>query len=130
MDTAPDSLHEELPPGGTTKFTSIFGAIGNYGMIAGAGMFGVRAINDKMHNRPNILNDKLGMVSVGVTLAGAVIGALHGIKEAHDIQNYREAVANKIDGMNKRISADQQKIDALYNAVHAQAEGQQAAYAR
>lgn len=126
-----DSLKDDLPSGGTTKFTSITGAIGNYGMILGAGTVVAHHVyNLAWKKDKSILRDKWGMATIIASAAGVAFGVVHGIKEARDIQNYREAVAGKIDALTARSQADQEKIDALIKAVQAQAEDKQLAAAR
>jgi len=124
-----DTLVNDLPPGGQTRFTSITGAIGNYGMIAGAGVFGAKLIvNHFKKNHQPI--DKWGMATIGATCVGSVFGILHGVKEANDIQHYREAVAGKIDELQRHAKADKAKITELYQRVQDQEHGKQAAHAR
>lgn len=116
MKRNPDTLKDDIPSGGMTRFTSVFGAIGNYGMIGGAGMFVAEHAVQILRGQHQPLGT-WKIATVGATLVGAAFGAAYGIKEASDIQHYREALAHKVDSLNNKVTENEAKIAELYQAV-------------
>ena len=125
MDTKIDSIKDDLPPGGQTKFSTIMNGVGNYSMLLGGGLFvGKQAYNLFTPKPTGTPMDKWAIAGIALAAVGAVIGAVHGSVEATNIQRYREAIADKIDGLNREVKADKAKIQDLYNKVQAQAQHQ------
>lgn len=119
----PNTLLDDLPPGGQTRFSTVFGAIGNYGMIATGLAYGGRQAYYLATKNPNALKfDRITSISLGMVALGSVIGTIHGFNEANNIQNYREAVANKIDALAHEAQGNREKIAELTRAVQKQAE--------
>jgi hypothetical protein len=126
MDPKIDSIKDDLPPGGQTVFSSVFGAIGNYAMVGMAVAWSGHKLF-KLANKTASENVPI-QLTVGVTTVGAVLGAIHGLVEAKNIKRYREAVADTIDGLNRELKTDKVKINELYKQVqdHAQEQGRAA----
>jgi hypothetical protein len=134
MDTTTDdktTLLDDLPPGGQTRFSTVVGAVGNYGLIGTLGALALKQGHKIATKDPTALKfDKITGISAAVIGVLSIGGLIHGFKEADDIQNYRESVAKKIDGLGREITADREKIAELTRAVHAKAEGHHAQRAR
>lgn len=126
-----ETLLDDLPPGGQTRFSSVFGAIGNYAMIGTLGAVAIKQVHKIYTKDPHALKfDKITAVGAGLVGALSLAGIVHGQKEADNIQNYREAVANKVDYMGREIRANRQKIEELTRKVHEKAEGHGQAHPR
>lgn len=125
MSKPDDTLIDDLPSGGQTRFSTIFGAIGNYGMIGAGVSYGLTLVNNTLTKNHKPM-DKMTKIGLGITGVGVVLGAFHGVVEANSIQHYREAVANKIDGLEKRVITDHEKITQLYETVQAQEQARAA----
>lgn len=117
MANDPKTLRDDIPSGGVTRFSTISGSIGNYGMWAAAGGYAVRLGHDKFISKSAHKLDKLAIAGVVATAVGAVFGAVHGIKEANELEHYRNAMAAKIDSMDQNAIADRAKIEELRKAL-------------
>ena len=118
MTIPDDTLVDDLPPSSQTRFSTVFGAIGNYGMIGAGLSYGLTVVHGAMSKNHKPI-DNMTKIGFAITGVGVVLGAIHGVVEANSIQHYREAVAHKIDGLQKQITADRQKITTLYETVQA-----------
>lgn len=119
MKNNPNTLKDDIPSGGVTSFSTISGSIGNYGMWAAAGMYAVGLGYNQFISKTGHKLDKLAIAGLVATGVGAAFGAVHGIKEAREIQHYRNAIATKIDGLEQNAQADRSKIDELTRALEA-----------
>lgn len=119
MKNNPNTLKDDIPSGGVTRFSTISGSIGNYGMWAAALTYVGRMGYDQFISKAGHKLDKIAIGGLVFTGIGAAFGAVHGIKEANEIQHYRNAIATKIDGLDKEVIASQAKIDELRQALEA-----------
>lgn len=117
MKNNPNTLKDDIPSGGVTRFSTISGSIGNYGMWAAAATYVGRLGYDHFVSKTGHKLDRLAIGGLLITGVGAAFGAVHGIKEANDIQHYRNAMATKIDGLEQQATADRAKIEALSKAL-------------
>lgn len=118
MSEKPESIHKELPPGGQTRWSTMLNGMGNGAMLAGGGLFVVRQGLSRFGDAAKDPNAGLfGMSGVIVTCVGGLIGAVHGLVEGKQIQNYRKAIAERIDVLESQAQSDQRKIEELYRQV-------------
>lgn len=125
MEKDPASTIPDLPPPGQARWSTVLNGVGNGAMIAGGLLYGSELAYKLTQKKP--ISKTYQIVSLVGTGIGAVIGGLHGITEANQIQQYREAVTGKINALEQQAAVDRDKIRELYQAVQQHAGHQGAA---
>lgn len=83
-----------------TRGSTILNGIGN-GMMMGSIPF--LAVESISLIRGKDTPRAFGFASIGATLIGAIIGAWHGMKEAKQLENYRQSVREEIGNLREQI---------------------------
>lgn len=105
-----DNLDRQMPSGHQSRINGALSGAGNYGLIGGVPWvladFGERYMHVKVPTGAR-------WVMGGLAAIGAVYGAGLGLHEAKQLDSYRNAINEHIEGLTKEIRADRAKIDEL-----------------
>lgn len=113
-DDASD-VTNHLPRPDQSTFTTVMNSVGNWSMISGAvgwaAIEGLRAAKVKIPKQKTF--------TIFASGAGAAVGAALGLQEARQLSDYRNAVKDEFVGLNRKVSASEQKIAELQRALDA-----------
>lgn len=88
----------------------VLGGAGNGLMLASIPWVAAEMYNDVIKNKPLSRPIKIGGVFVAV--AGCALGAAYGIKEAKELNHYRQSLREELADLRDKTEQNAQKIDA------------------
>ncbi len=116
-----ETLQEQLPTPESSQMTHLLNGMGNGAMLAGAAAYAVKFGTDLIIRRklPTIGE---GFV-LGITALGGVWGAMHGMREGAQINNYRRTVSNEVGLLREKTAEQERNLKALKDALDAKERG-------
>jgi len=95
---------------------SVLGGMGNWMMIGGIPYAAISLAAEMNHTKPS---KDLQAFAIGGVVLGAVYGAFAGIREAKELDDYRNSLNDHIEVLTAEVRGNRTKIDALTKALDA-----------
>lgn len=120
--TAPAASDPRLRVPEQSNASTILNGMGN-GMMLGAAPFVLLKMASQLTGKPIPIADKIGTFG---TVIGCAIGAAYGGAEARHVEQYRQAVGERLQQLGQQAEQSNQRIAELTAALNARGTAQPA----
>ncbi len=116
-----EHLESQLPPASQSRLTGILNGAGNGAMVGLAVPYAALKSYHYITKKP-IPN--VETVTTFGSVLGAAIGAMFGIKESKQIENYRQSISTEVSTLHRRVNRANDKITELNRALEAKEQAE------